>query len=221
MSSVKMFNYLGQYMGLREEVLVAIERVLNSGRLILGPEVQQFEEEFARFLGGQGSCVGVNSGTDAFAIGLMALGIGSGEEVITVANTAVPTVTATRMVGATPVFCNVDPSTCLMDLGELSTRITTRTRAIIPVHLFGNVVDVPLLREIIGGRDIRIVEDCTQAHGAKLRGRMAGYGFLGYTEGSLPHTEALAKTILSLPMHPELPEASVDRVCAELNDVLA
>lgn len=367
MNRVRIFDYLQQYRKLSDEIDAAVRRVLRSGKLILGPEVRQFEEEFAQFLNGNGTCVGVNSGTDALVVALMALGIGAGDEVVTVANTAVPTVSAIRATGATPVFCDVDPRTCLMDLHELEQLITERTRAVLPVHLFGNVVDVPSIRDIIQRRDIRIVEDCAQAHGAKIGDRMAGtmgdigtfsfyptknlgaygdagmcytanptlgeemrrvrmygfengprsvreginsrldelqaailrvklkrlseyvaarralaerytqnlttcvervvagdrvhhayhlfvvkvpdrdrvraelssrgvdaaihyphpihlmpaYRFLGYRQGSLPHTEALCESVLSLPLYPELPDEAVDRVCSELNDVLS
>lgn len=169
-----MFDYLMQYEALRTDVHAAISRVLASGQLILGPEGKAFEEEFAAFLGGNGACVGVNSGTDALVVALMALGIGRDDEVITVANTAVPTVSAIRAVGAMPVFCDVDENTCLMDLDQVLSCITPKTRVIIPVHLYGNVVDVPRLRTLLAGRAIRIVEDCAQCHGATLRGTMAG-----------------------------------------------
>lgn len=173
MNRVRMFDYLAQYSGLRTEILAAVERVFASGQLILGPEGRAFEQAFAAFLGG-GECVAVNSGTDALAIALRALDIGPGDEVITVANTAVPTVSAIRMVGATPVFADVDAGTALMDLEDVARRVTARTKAVVPVHLYGNVVDVPRLRESLAGRCVRIVEDCAQCHGARLRGRMAG-----------------------------------------------
>lgn len=169
-----MFDYLAQYEELKVDILAAVQRVLASGQLILGPEGKSFEEEFAAFLGGCGACVGVNSGTDALVVALMALGVGHGDEVITVANTAVPTVSAIRAVGAVPVFCDVDEQTCLMDLGKVPACITPKTRAVIPVHLFGNAVDVPLLRTVLAGSPVRIVEDCAQCHGATLRGGMAG-----------------------------------------------
>lgn len=174
MSHVKTFDYLEQYKNLKGEVLTAVERVLSSGQLILGQEVRCFEKTFAEFLGGEGDCVGVNSGTDALIVALKVLEVGPGDEVITVANTAVATVSAIRAVGAIPVFCDVDLSTSLMDLQELPIRITNNTKAVIPVHLFGNVVNVPRIQEIIGDRNIKIIEDCAQAHGAKFRDRMAG-----------------------------------------------
>ena len=126
------------------------------------------------FLGGAVESIGVGNGTDAIAIALRALGVGPNDEVVTVANTAVPTVSAIREVGATPVFCDVSPATCLMDLDRLESCLTERTRAVVSVHLFGNVVDVPRVREIVAGRDIAVIEDCAQAHGAKLGEAMAG-----------------------------------------------
>lgn len=174
MTRVRMFDYVQQYEGMRTEILAAVERVLSSGQLILGMEVTAFEESFARSLGADGGAVGVNSGTDAIAIALRALDIGPRDEVITVANTAVATVAAIRQTGATPVFCDVDPRTCLMDLEKLEQAITGRTAAIVPVHLFGNVVNVPRVLDIIGNRDISVLEDCAQSAGARLNGRMAG-----------------------------------------------
>lgn len=174
MKRVPVFDYLEQYEGIKDEILGAIERVLESGRLILGTEVEAFEAELSRFLGGKGGSVGVSSGTDALVVALMSLGVGPGDEVITVANTAVPTVSAIRSAGAMPVFCDVEPRSCLMDLEDLPRRITALTKAVVPVHLFGNVVDVVRIRTIIGGRDIKIVEDCAQAQGATLGDRMAG-----------------------------------------------
>lgn len=169
-----MFDYLIQYRSIEVEVLNAVRCVLESGQLVLGPEVEAFEKAFTSYLGQGGGAVGVNSGTDAIAIALRALDIGVGDEVVTVANTAVPTVSAIREVGAIPVFCDVEPDTALIDLYRLEACINSRTRAIVPVHLFGNVVDVPAIMELIGNRSISVVEDCAQAHGGKLSGRMAG-----------------------------------------------
>ena len=136
--------------------------------------MEAFEKTFTSYLGEGGGAVGVNSGTDEIAIALRALDIRAGDEVVTVANTAVPTVSAIREVGAIPVFCDVEPDTALIDLRRLEACINSRTRAIIPVHLFGNVVDVSAIMELIGNRSISVVEDCAQAHGGKLSGRMAG-----------------------------------------------
>ena len=173
MTPIPMFDYRAQLATLRDEITAAIARVLDSGTLILGAEVERFENEFAATIG-TGGGVGVNSGTDALAIALRAFGIGERDEVVTVANTAVPTVSAIRSIGATPVFCEVDPRTALMDVDDAVRRITPRTRAIVPVHLYGNVVDVERLTVKVAGSGLRIVEDCAQCHGATLRGKPAG-----------------------------------------------
>jgi aminotransferase EvaB len=173
MNPVPMFDYRTQLAALRSEVMAAIARVLDSGTLILGPEVERFEQAMAAALGG-GCVVGCNSGTDALVLAFRALGIGAGDEVITVANTAVPTVSAIRMVGAVPVFVDVDPATALMTLDAVSAALSPRTKAIVPVHLYGNMVDVERLQALLGSRQLPIVEDCAQAQGATLRGRAAG-----------------------------------------------
>jgi aminotransferase EvaB len=173
MNSIRMFDYGAQLAAIRGDIDAAIARVLDSGTLILGGEVRRFEQQFAGWLGG-GHAVGVNSGTDALAIGLRALGVGPGDEVITVPNTAVPTVSAIRMAGALPVFADVDPDTALLDIARLPRHLTPRTRAIVPVHLYGNVVDVEAVQDAVRGRGIAVLEDCAQSHGALLRGRPAG-----------------------------------------------
>ena len=174
MRQIRVFDYLEQYRALESDLHAAMRRAIESGRIILGPEIESFEQEFGEFLGGAILCIGVANGTDAIAIILRALGVGNGDEVVTVSNTAVPTVSAIREVGATPVFCDVDEKTCLMDFHLLTECLTERTKAVIPVHLFGNVVDIPRVREIAGDRGIAIIEDCAQAHGAALHGAMVG-----------------------------------------------
>jgi dTDP-4-amino-4,6-dideoxygalactose transaminase len=178
--NIPAFDYREQLGQLREELLAAISRVLDSGTLILGPEVNAFEQNFADFLGVKGEAVGVGNGTDAIAIALRALGIGSEDEVITVANTAIPTVSAIRMVGARPVFCDVDANTLLMDIEELEQHITPRTRAIVPVHLYGNAVNMICLCELAADRGLAVVEDCAQACGATWQGQLVGtFGDVG------------------------------------------
>lgn len=157
----------------REELHAAIQRVLDSGRLILAGEVRRFEEDFSRACGVAWG-VGVNSGTDALFLALKALDIGAGDEVLTVANTAVPTVAAIRATGATPVFVDVEQDTFLMDPLLLGDKLTARSRCVVPVHLAGQPADVPALREALGDRDIRIIEDCAQACGATCGGRKVG-----------------------------------------------
>jgi aminotransferase EvaB len=178
-ATIRAFDYLEQYAALRGEVLAAIEQVLASGTLILGPRVEAFETAFAHWLGG-GYAIGVGNGTDALALALRALDIGPGDEVLTVSNTAIPTVSAIRMVGATPVFCDIDPRTLLIDLDDAENRVTPRTKAIVPVHLYGNAVDMRAVEEFAARNLLRIVEDVAQACGTTLGGQMAGtFGDIG------------------------------------------
>jgi dTDP-4-amino-4,6-dideoxygalactose transaminase len=161
-----------QYEAYKTEIDTAIQQVLMSGRYILAENVTAFEEEFSAYVGVNHS-VGVNSGTDALMMPLWMCGIERGDEVITTPFTAIPTFSAIRHIGAKPIFLDLEPDTLLMDLNQLKSKITERTKAIVPVHLFGNAVDVERIREIVG-KDIAIVEDCAQSHGAKVRGRMTG-----------------------------------------------
>ncbi len=203
-----------QYNELKDEIDEAMQRVLRSGRYVLAGEVRAFEEEFAAYLGVK-HAVGVNSGTDAIMMALWALGVGKGDEVITTPFTAIPTYSAIRHVGATAVFVDIDPRTFLMDLDQVAAAITSRTRAVVPVHLFGNLVDIPRLRAIVGP-GIKIMEDCAQSHGATLRGAQSGsfgdaaaFSFyptknLGaYGDGGLVATndDAVANTIRSRRMY--------------------
>jgi len=161
-----------QYLEMKSEIDEAMQRVLRSGRYVLADEVRAFEQEFARYLG-VAHAVGVNSGTDAIMMALWALGVQPGDEVITTPFTAIPTYSAIRHVGATAVFVDIDPRTFLMDLDRVAAAITPRTRAVVPVHLFGNLVDIARLRGIVGPH-IKIMEDCAQSHGATLRGAQSG-----------------------------------------------
>jgi dTDP-4-amino-4,6-dideoxygalactose transaminase len=147
--------------------------VLDSGRYILGPEVEAFESEFAAHVGAE-HCVGLANGTDALEVGLRALGVGPGDEVVLPAFTFFATAEAVVALGATPVFCDVDPETWCMTAATAEPAVTEHTRALIPVHIFGNPAPVPELRELAEPRGIRALEDAAQAHGAELDGRMAG-----------------------------------------------
>jgi dTDP-4-amino-4,6-dideoxygalactose transaminase len=147
--------------------------VLDGGRYVLGPEVEAFEAEFAAFVGA-GRCVGLANGTDALEIGLRALGVGPGDEVVVPAFTFFATAEAVVAMGATPVFCDVDPETWCMTAATAETAISDRTRALIPVHIFGNPAPVDQLLALAEPRGIRVLEDAAQAHGAELGGRMAG-----------------------------------------------
>lgn len=161
-----------QYEAYRAEIDAAIHEVLQSGRYVLADQGQQFESEFAAYIGAEHG-IGLNSGTDALVYALWCRGIGAGDEVITTPFTAIPTYSAIRSVGATPVFVDIDPQTFLMDVEQIPAAVTERTRAVIAVHLFGNVVDVPRIRELVPAGTF-LLEDCAQSHGAQLRGQRAG-----------------------------------------------
>ena len=167
------FDGRHEYRQSKDEIDAAIRRVCESGQLILGPEVEAFEHEFAAYVGSQ-YAVGMKSGTDALIVALMALEIGPDDEVITVANTAVPTVAAIRAVGAIPKFVDVEPEHLLMDPAHLESTITTRTRCIMPVHLYGHPVDVFRIRAAAQKHGLPIIADCAQAHGASLKGQHVG-----------------------------------------------
>lgn len=170
---VNYWSYREDYTRNRVELLALIDEVLASGRLILGPRVEGFERNFAAYCG-VAHGVGVNSGTDALFLALKALGVGPGDEVITVANTAVPTVAAIRATGAVPVFVDIEPDTFLMDVSHVDARVTARTRCLLPVHLYGQVADMEALGDLARRRRLAVLEDCAQAAGATRGGRKAG-----------------------------------------------
>ena len=168
------FNDLGRGVAaLRTELDAAVARVLDSGWFVLGGEGRAFEEEFAASLGAA-HAVGVASGTDAIELALRALELSPGDEVVTQANTCVPTVAAIERAGATPVLCDVEPKAGTIDLDSLRGALGERTRAVIPVHLYGQCADVDAILELCEPRGVAAVEDCAQAVGGKLRGRHAG-----------------------------------------------
>jgi len=162
-----------QHAELAEELQAAAARVLAGGWFILGPEVRAFEAEFAAWLG-VAQCAGVASGTDAITLALRALGIGPGDEVITVSHTAVATVAAIVNAGATPVLVDINAQTFTMDPEACARAITARTRAVVPVHLYGHPADMPAIMAVAGQHGLRVVEDCAQAHGARCEGRLVG-----------------------------------------------
>jgi dTDP-4-amino-4,6-dideoxygalactose transaminase len=151
----------------------AIQRVLDSGHFILGPELQRFERELAQFVGVE-HAVGCASGTEAIYLALAACDVTTGDEVVVVAHTAVPTISAISMTGATPVFVDIDRTNYLMDTSQLESKITGRTKAIIPVHLYGQMVDMEAVLKIAAKHDLRVIEDVAQAIGATYRGATAG-----------------------------------------------
>lgn len=174
------FDHRAQYHAIRSEILTAIDQVLCGESLILGPQVAAFEEEVIRFFDPGARAIGVGSGTDGLAIALRALKISQGDEVITVANTAVATISAIRMVGATPVLCDIDRETLQMSVVEARRKITGRTKAIIPVHLFGDAADMPEICRLADLFGISVVEDCAQSFGTLICGKPAGqWGRIG------------------------------------------
>lgn len=162
---ILMNDFKKEYTDIKSELDSAIEKTLESGWYILGSEVEAFEKKYAEYQGVK-YCIGVANGLDALQISLMALGIGTGDEVITVSNTAVATVLAITNAGATPVFTDVDEN-YLMDVSKVEALITEKTKAIIPVHLFGQMADMMKLKKIAKKHNVKIVEDACQAHGAK------------------------------------------------------
>lgn len=149
----------------REEYLAAFAKVLDTGTFVGGPQVAEFEGAFAEFCGAN-HAVAVNNGTDALLLALRALGVGPGDEVITAANSFFATAEAISHAGAVPVLADVDDATLLLDLESAAQRVTAKTKAIIPVHLFGQLADMPRVRDFAAQHGLRVLEDSSQAHGA-------------------------------------------------------
>src|SRR5438876_5995410 len=170
---VPYFDLKEQYSQLREEILGALDLVSRNASFILGEEVEKFEQEFARYCETK-HCVAVNSGTSALHLALLTGGIGPGDEVITTANTFIATVEAISYTGATPVFADIDPVTDNIDPTAIEKAITKKTRAIVPVHLYGRPVDLDSVTEIARRHRLLMIEDACQAHGAKYRGKRVG-----------------------------------------------
>jgi dTDP-4-amino-4,6-dideoxygalactose transaminase len=162
-----------QYQAHKDEIDAAVARVLARGWYILGEETRAFENEFAAYLGVR-EAVGVGSGTDALQLALAACEIGAGDEVITVSHTAVATVAAIEMAGATPVLVDIEPDFFTIDPAKIEAAITTRTRAIIPVHIYGQPANLDPILDLAARHKLRVIEDCAQAHGAEYRGIRTG-----------------------------------------------
>ncbi|MFA5736550.1 MAG: DegT/DnrJ/EryC1/StrS family aminotransferase [Candidatus Paceibacterota bacterium] len=171
---IKFIDFTRRQKKYRKEIEKAIFKPLEKGWFILGPELENFERKFSTYLG-DGEVVGVNSGTDALFLALKALGIGLGDEVVTVANTATPTITAIRLVGAKPIFVDVDERSLLMDTSLIEEKITKKTKIILPVHLFGRPVLMDRIMKIAQKYNLKVVEDCAQATGANYCGRTVGF----------------------------------------------
>jgi dTDP-3-amino-3,4,6-trideoxy-alpha-D-glucose transaminase len=162
-----------QYRAHQAEIDAAIRQVLNKGFYILGDEVKTFESEFAAYLGVSYG-IGVGSGTDALHLALAACGIGGGDEVITPSFTAVATIAAIELTGAKPVLVDIEPEYYTLDTHLLEEAITPHTKAIIPVHLYGQPADMEVIMEMAKKHKVRVIEDCAQAHGATYRGKHLG-----------------------------------------------
>jgi len=162
-----------QYRAIKPEIDAAIQRVLDSAQFILGDEVTAFEREFAAFSGTR-ECVALNSGTSALHLALLAAGVGPGDEVITVPFTFVATAAAILYAGAKPVFVDIEPVSYCMDPAALERAITPRTKAIMPVHLYGHPADMDPILEVAARHGLTVIEDAAQAHGAHYKGRPCG-----------------------------------------------
>jgi dTDP-4-amino-4,6-dideoxygalactose transaminase len=162
-----------QYQTIKGEIEAAVLKVLDSGQFVLGNEVAAFEEEFAAYSGARHG-IGVNSGTSALHLALLAAGLGPGHEVITVPFTFVATVAAIRYTGARPVFVDIHPQSYTMDVNQLASAITPRTKAILPVHLYGQPADMDPILEVAQRYGLTVIEDACQAHGAEYKGRRVG-----------------------------------------------
>lgn len=173
MDKITVWGYLKEYSETKDELLKAITDVFESGTLILGPKGKEFEAEYAKYIGTR-YAVGCDNGTNAIILGLKAIGVGPGDEVITVSNTAIPTVSAIVTTGATPVFVDIDPSTYLMDVTKIEAAVTPKTKCILPVHLFGQAVDMDPVLAIAKKHGLLVFEDCAQGQGARYRGRVVG-----------------------------------------------
>jgi dTDP-4-amino-4,6-dideoxygalactose transaminase len=213
--NVPFLNLAAQHAAIKDDVSVAVEKVLNGGHYILGPNVAQFEKEAAAFTDTRFG-IGVNSGSDALTLALRALDIGIGDEVITSPFTYIAPAESIHQVGAKIVFADIDPRTFCLDPKEVEKKISPRTKAIIPVHLFGQAAPLNEIRALADSRGIAIIEDCAQAIGAKYHGQSVGsFGRIGcfsfYPTKNLgadgdggmvvTNDEALAKKLRMLRVH--------------------
>ncbi|HHP7244098.1 MAG TPA: DegT/DnrJ/EryC1/StrS family aminotransferase [Elainellaceae cyanobacterium] len=179
MNPIPLLDLKGQYQSIEPELSAAAREVLASGQYIKGPHVQAFEQNFARYIGTQ-HCIACNSGTDALYLALRALNVGSGDEIITTPFTFIATAEVISAVGATPVFIDINPQTFNLDLAQIESAITSKTRAIMPVHLFGQPVDMTQLMAIAQAHQLWVIEDCAQAAGADWVGeRVGSIGHIG------------------------------------------
>ena len=170
---IPLVDLKANYEPLKDEIRQAWDEVLNSMHLFLGPNVQAFEREFADYCQ-VGHAIGVSDGTNALHLALRACGIGPGDEVITVSYNFIATAEAILLAGAKPVFVDIEPSTCTIDVNQIESAITPKTRAILPVHLYGQCADMDPVMEIARRFGLYVIDDAAQAHGAEYKGRKAG-----------------------------------------------
>jgi dTDP-3-amino-2,3,6-trideoxy-4-keto-D-glucose/dTDP-3-amino-3,4,6-trideoxy-alpha-D-glucose/dTDP-2,6-dideoxy-D-kanosamine transaminase len=171
--SINVWSYLKEYENEREEILAAVDRVFSSGRLLFGESLKGIEQEYSDYCGVKYG-VGCDNGTNAIVLALLAVGVKEGDEVITVSNTAVPTISAIVSAGAIPKFVDIHPETFLMDTSKIESAVTKKTRCILPVHLYGQCVDMNKIHEIAQHYDLKVVEDCAQSHGSGYWENKAG-----------------------------------------------
>ena len=170
---VPVLDLKAEFAELRDDILPTLERVCQSSAFVLGAEVEAFEREFADFCGTK-HCVAVSTGTAALHLGLLAIGVQADDEVITSPNSFLATAEAITYCGAVPVFVDIDPATGNLDPNLIERAISPRTRAILPVHLYGRPADMDVVREVAARHNLRVLEDAAQAHGARYRGRRVG-----------------------------------------------
>jgi|TARA_B100001094_G_C18151769_1_gene784051 aminotransferase EvaB len=170
---INVWSYLEEYDEYREEISEIVKKVFESGRLIFGEELKSFEINFANWIGNKYG-VGVGNGTDAIKLSLLASGIGKGDEVITVSNTAVPTVSAIIETGARPVFCDVNKDDFNIDTSLVESLISKKTKAIVCVHLYGHPANITELKKICKIHNLILIEDCAQSHGASYKNKKTG-----------------------------------------------
>jgi len=212
---IPLVDLKAQHDSIREELLDAVTRTIDTSSFIMGPAIKEFEAAFAAFCGCE-RAVGVSSGTSALYLALLACGVGPGDEVITIPHTFIATAEAVSLCGATPVFVDIDPVTYTMDVGKLESAITSRTRAVVPVHLYGHPTDMDPLLEIARSHGLRVIEDCAQSHGATYKGRRVGsigdmgcfsffpaknLGALGDAGAVTTHDEELARKVALVRNH--------------------
>jgi dTDP-4-amino-4,6-dideoxygalactose transaminase len=170
---IPLLDLKSEYAGLRDEILPALDRACQDSTFVEGPDVRAFEREFADFCGTT-HCVALSSGTAALHLGLLAMGVQAGDEVITTPNTFLATAEAITYCGARPILVDIDPATANIDPGLLERAVTPRTRAIVPVHLYGRPADMHAILEIAARHNLRVLEDAAQAHAARYRHQRVG-----------------------------------------------